>query len=256
VSTSNLAGIEDELYGLPLQEFTAARDAAVSEARRQGDRSLTQSVKALRKPSVAAWLANMLVRERGAEIERLIGLGETLRSSRHLDGDQIRAATKQKLASVRKLLRHAEATAGGKDQPVSQAVLLELEVTLDAAFSDPVSAASLRTGQLTGTLHYSGLGFGSDRAPTSAPSRLPGSESQAPASTTTKARKELEEATRAAARADAEADMAKQALVRAEADLKRLRAASAVAGRKAKKARQVASAAQRKYDSLKGAGPR
>jgi hypothetical protein len=255
VSTLDLASIEDELYGLPLREFTASRDAVASEARREGDRSLAQSVKALRKPSVAASLANMLVRERGAEIERLIGLGETLRSSRRLDGDQIRAATKQKLASVRKLLRHAQTIADRQDQPVSPAVLLELEGTLDAAFSDPESAASLRSGHLTGTLHYSGLGFGSDRA-TKLVTNRPKPETRAPATTTTKARKELEDATRAAGRSEAEADRAKQALVRAEADLKRLRAASAVTDRKAKKARLAAAAAQRKYDSLRDPGRR
>jgi hypothetical protein len=208
-------------------------------------------VKGLRKPSVAAWIANMLVRQRGTEIEGLIRIGEYLRSSRNLNGDQIRRTTKQKVDAVHELLQHGRSIADRVKQPVSRAALQELEVTLDAAFSDPVSAAALRSGRLTGSLHYSGLGFGSARAPASsaAPS---GARSQVPAKTTAKARKALEETMRAAARADAEADKAQQAVVTAEAELKRLRSALAVADRKAKKARDAASAAQRKADALKG----
>lgn len=188
----------------------------------------------------------MLVRHRDAEIERLIRLGETLRSSRSLDGDEIRRATKQRVDAVHELLRHARAIADREKQPLSQAALQDLEVTLDAAFSDPESAAALRSGHLTGALHYSGLGFGSDRAPRSSAIRPSDEGPRAPTKATGKARKALEEATRAAGRADAEVDKAKQAVVTAEADLKRLRAALTVAERKAEKARQSASVAQRK----------
>jgi hypothetical protein len=258
MSTMDLPTIQDELYGLPLSEFTDARDARSSEARRSGERELAASVKQLRKPSAAAWLGNMLVREREAEVERLIGLGETLRSSRTLDGDQIRAATKQKLDAVRKLLRHAQAIAEREKQSVSPAVLLDLEVTLDAAFFDQESAASLRSGHLIGPLHYSGLGFGSERAsrtPSTAKQSTDGAASAATRATA-KARKVLEQATRDAAHAAVEADKAEQAVVVAEADLKRLRAALAVADRKATKARQTESAARRKVEALKGPAER
>jgi hypothetical protein len=250
MSAMDLAAAEGELYGLPLQEFTAARDAFASEAKRAGELDLARAVKQLRKPSTAAWLGNMLVREHGSDIERLIVLGEKLRSSRNLDGDEIRRATKQKLDAVHKLLRHAEATAARKGQPVSQNVLQDLEVTLDAAFSDPESAASLCAGHLTQTLHYSGLGFGGDGGPRST-STVDRSLNGTIASIG-KAQKALEHAAREAALADAEADKASQAVVTAEADLKRLRAAFAVADRKAKKARQAASAAQKKVDASKG----
>jgi hypothetical protein len=250
----DLSAIEDELYGLPLQEFTAARDDRASEARKAGKRDVAAAVKRLRKPSVAAWMTNMLVSERRSEIEKLISLGEKLRSARGLKGEQIRRASTQRSDAVRTLLRHARAIAERANQPASPAVLEAVEVTLDAAFSDPESAATLRSGHLTTTLHYSGLGFGGAPAPGAPPGTKPRrvGDTRQTRRTTTTARKELEQATREAKEADVMADRAKRAVVTAEADLNRLRAAFAVADRKAKKARQKVAVAQRKFDRSTG----
>ena len=255
MSAKDLSKIQDELYGLPLTEFTGARDAFASEIRQSGDRDLASSVKRLRKPSVAAWLTNMLVRNHGREIERLVGLGEDLRSARNLKGEAIREASKQKADSIRKLLRHAQAIADRTNQPASQAVLQDVEATLDAAFSDADCAETLRAGHLSTTLQYSGLGFGGGSGPRSAaPGSPPGAGRTSPASkSTVAARKALELANREAAQAESAADSAKQAVVTAEAELKRLRAALAVADRQAKKARDRASAAQKKVDTQRNA---
>lgn len=250
----DLPAIEDELYGLPLQEFTSARDDRASEARKAGKSDVAAAVKRLRKPSVAAWMSNMLVRERRSEIEKLISLGEKLRSARGIKGEQIRSASTQRSDAVRTLLRHARAIAERANQPASPTVLEAVEVTLDAAFSDPESAATLRAGHLTTTLHYSGLGF-DDIPATGAASgdtRRRVIDTRSTRRTTTTARKELEEATREAKEADVKADRAKRAVATAEADLNRLRAAFAVADRKAKKARQQVVVAQRKFDRSTG----
>ena len=44
----------DELYGLPLDEFTAARDALAKRLRGEKRREDADAVKALKRPSVAA----------------------------------------------------------------------------------------------------------------------------------------------------------------------------------------------------------
>ena len=49
---AELLEIADELYGLPLAEFTPARDARAKELK---GTDLAPRVKALRKPSTAAW---------------------------------------------------------------------------------------------------------------------------------------------------------------------------------------------------------
>ena len=45
----------DELYALPLEEFTAARDRLAKKLREDGDKAAADGVKALKKPSVPSW---------------------------------------------------------------------------------------------------------------------------------------------------------------------------------------------------------
>ena len=60
-----LVAIADELYAGAVGEFTPARDAA---AKAQQDKDLAKRIKALRKPTVAAWAVNLLVRREGDQI--------------------------------------------------------------------------------------------------------------------------------------------------------------------------------------------
>ena len=55
----DLLGIADDLYALPLGDFTPARDARAKELK---GTDLAAPVKALKKPSLAAWVVNLLVR--------------------------------------------------------------------------------------------------------------------------------------------------------------------------------------------------
>ena len=63
----------DLLYGLPLDEFTPARNAAAKELRDQGLKAEADAVKALAKPSVAAWAVNQLTRHHHAGYRRIEG---------------------------------------------------------------------------------------------------------------------------------------------------------------------------------------
>src|SRR2546421_685211 len=73
--------IIDGLYGLPLGEFTRARNEAAGELRRAGRREEAEQVKALRKPTVAAAAVNLLVREHRREVEEFLGAAATLRDA-------------------------------------------------------------------------------------------------------------------------------------------------------------------------------
>lgn len=243
-----LEAVADELYGLPSQEFTAARNARVAAAREAGDGALAASLQGLRKPSTVAWVANQLVREQPREIEHLIELGVTLRSARNLQGPQIRQATKEKSETVIGLLRQARSLAKRAGQPFSSSSEQELEATLDAAFSDPESARTLREGCLTTPLHYSGLGFGADAKLRGRATTSPGQVRARSGSTKANAatgRRDLDQARREAAQADAKAAEAQQAVTAAAADLKRLQAALTVAQRQATRAHAKATAAQK-----------
>jgi hypothetical protein len=66
------------LYGLPLDEFTAERDALAKRLRADGERDEAARVKKLRKPSVPAWAVNQAVREDKRAAKALLKAGEGL----------------------------------------------------------------------------------------------------------------------------------------------------------------------------------
>jgi hypothetical protein len=153
-----LVEIADQLYGLVPREFVAARDAAAKGAREDGDRDLADQVRALRKPSVGAWLADKLVRDQPAELDELLELGESMREARDaLDGDRLRSMSRQRHPIVRALIDRAAALAEQDGQRAPDAARRELETTLDATLADDQAADALRTGRLVRGLTSTGL---------------------------------------------------------------------------------------------------
>ena len=70
----------ERLYGLPLDEFTTARDERARELRRDGQKEKAAEVAALRKPVVAAWVVNMLARDERADVRELVRAAEAIRT--------------------------------------------------------------------------------------------------------------------------------------------------------------------------------
>jgi hypothetical protein len=155
----------DELYGLTPSEFTAARDARAKAAKQAGDKDAAREIKALRKPTVTAWLANQLVRHHAAEVGPLAELGAALReATAALSGPQLRDLSRQRNEVVRALVRQARGLAAEAGQAVSEEVARGLEETLNAALADPAQAELLLQGRLSAQLRHSGYG-GRDGAP-------------------------------------------------------------------------------------------
>ena len=76
-----MAAAADEtarLYGLPLDEFTAERDAVAKRLRADGEREEAARIKKLRKPSVPAWAVNQAAR---ADAKARQGAGEGRREA-------------------------------------------------------------------------------------------------------------------------------------------------------------------------------
>ncbi len=168
----DVAEVAEQLYGLLPEDFTAARDAEAKRARADGDKQAASAIAALRRPSLAAWLVNALVRHRRTEVEQLLTLGEALRGAQQgLAGDQVRALGKQRQQVLAAVGRQARALARELGHPVSEDVGLEVEQTLGAAMADPDIAEAVRSGRLTSPTSYAGLGLGTD-APAPAPRRL------------------------------------------------------------------------------------
>src|SRR5512133_2566033 len=172
MSVESVEDVAQRLYGLLPEEFTSARDSAAREARAAGDRATAQAISGLRRPSLAAWLVNALIRHRPAEVEQLLTLGEALRSAQFgLVGDEVRQLSRQRQQLIAAVGRQARALARELGHPVSDDVGQEVEATLGAAMADPEVAEAVRSGRLTSPTSYAGLGT-PDTEASPAPPRL------------------------------------------------------------------------------------
>ena len=75
-ATRNLDAEIDKLYQLPLEEFTAARNALAKEAGRDG-----AAIKQLQKPPVPAWAVNQLYWDRRPAYDSLVDAAERMRKA-------------------------------------------------------------------------------------------------------------------------------------------------------------------------------
>jgi hypothetical protein len=138
----------ERLYGLPLDEFTAARDARARELRRDGEREKAAEVAALRKPVLAAWLVNMLARDERGDIRELVAAAEGIKAGKEGADAAFRQALERLTDAGRRLL-----AAEGRS---ADATLQQVAGTLRAAAaSDPELLAS---GTLTQPIEPSGFG--------------------------------------------------------------------------------------------------
>lgn len=263
--------IADELYAEPPSGFTTARNDRIRSARTARDAELAAGLRSLRRPTAAAWLANLLVRERPREVAQLVELGGKLRDAQTaLDGDAIRRLSERRRDIIDALSREARHLADGRGEKVGDGAVRELEGTLEAAMFDPGAAEELGKGRLTGSLTYYGIGFppgagasgsGADsargaprdgrRASTSGSDSV-ANRSAPPESALLRLRHEARDARRAAERcertlADARRVSERQdgALAAAEAELATRRDAARAARRDVTRARAERDAAER-----------
>ncbi len=155
----DLDEVADELYAVPPDEFVAVRKQRQEDARAAGDRTLAREIGALPKPTAAAWVCNLLVREQRAEIEGLVELGDLLRQAQEdLAGDQLRVLDRQRSQLLTALTRQAVTLAREHGTRVGGTVETQVADTLRAAMADPEAGEALLSGRLTGAMSYSGLG--------------------------------------------------------------------------------------------------
>ena len=152
---AGLLEIADELYGLPLPEFTPARDARAKELK---GTDLAAPVKALRKPSTAAWVVNLLVRRDTAQVEKVLAVGEALRAAQEsMSGPELRELTRQRRQLTAAVTTQARRTARDEGTKVTDAVADQVEATLTAAMVDADCAKAVRSGMLVAALSTTGL---------------------------------------------------------------------------------------------------
>ena len=149
------------MYEAPPDGFVSARSAAIADAKKSGDKDAVRRLTALRKPTVAAWLVNLLALQRPELIDQLVELSGALREAqRGLKGDAMRELSDQRRQIVSALVTQARKLAAAEDATMTAAKLPlgEVESTLTAALADPDIAAQVRTGRLIRAVSYAGFG--------------------------------------------------------------------------------------------------
>ena len=155
--TDSLLEIADRLYGLPLADFTPARDALAKE--HKTDKAFAARIKALKKPSLAAWVVDLLVRRDAAQVDQVLSVGAALREAQaNLDGEELRALTRQRRQLTAAVTTQARGLAHDEGVKVTQAVADQVEATLTAAILDEGAATAVRSGLLVAALTATGVG--------------------------------------------------------------------------------------------------
>jgi hypothetical protein len=166
-----------ELYVLPPNDFVAARNELVRQARAAGSRDVAERLQQLRRPTRSAWLVNLLARDSEA-MQRLSALGRQLRDAQTgLSRTELRQLAEQRRQLINGLLERAQVYAAEAEFRLTPTVLSEVEATLQAALVDLAGAMTIRNGRLVRPLSH--IGFGP--RPRAAVRRIQVNEEQQPA---------------------------------------------------------------------------
>lgn len=149
-----LAEIAQELYGLPLEEFVAARTAAAKSA----DREMATIIRGLPKPSAAAWAVNMFARHDPDSVRQLSELGQSMRAAQDsLDAVAMRELGQERRRLLSEVMDTVRTAAEQRGRKISDALATEVEETLRAATADSGAAAAVRSGLLLKVLSSDGV---------------------------------------------------------------------------------------------------
>ncbi|MFE1117346.1 hypothetical protein [Streptomyces rochei] len=143
----------DLLYAAPPSDFVSLRERHAGAARSAGRKEDARRLHAARRPTLAAWAANLLTRSLPEESRRFLKLGRALREAyRALDADGLKELSAQRRSVVTALSRQAADLAREAGHPLSEGARREVESTLLAVLADPAAAEQWAGGRLTGSL--------------------------------------------------------------------------------------------------------
>jgi hypothetical protein len=215
-----------DLYILPLDEFTAARDEMAGRLKSEGDDEEAKRVGKLRKPSVAAWGLNRAAQTHPELVKRLVDSHKKLR----------RAGSRQAVEEASETRRQAIAA-------LTDAAMTELDKgslqtrdrinrTLLAVATDAQGEADLAAGTLVRELEPSGGGWGEMELPP-VPEPDPIEQAERAAEESREQARKLEAE---ADEAESQVEAAKETLAEARRRAKQARSAADKAGAEARKA--------------------
>jgi hypothetical protein len=229
-------GVEEEsdkLFSVPPEEFITARDELAKRLKSEGRTEEATEVKALRRPTVAAWAANQVARQRPEEVAELLAAGAELHRAQRkalsgVKGGGFREAMERRRKALVALVKAAEEVLreAGKG---SAGTVDVLQPTFEAASVDVQAGEALKAGRLEKELAApSGFGGATGLEMVAAPAEKPAPRGK---------KRDEDEATR-------------QAAEEARREARELEKQAADARRRVMRARAAASRAQERADRL------
>jgi len=238
----------DRLYGLSLEDFIPARETLAKRAREEGQRAIAGRIKALRKPTVSAWVVNQLARENELDVQRLLKAGAQLAEAQlaavagkdagpflQTRADEQRALT-QLAAAAREII---------KQEGIGTGALERVTQTLRAAATTEEGRQLLKQGRLTEDREPQGFEALARVVPK--PRRAAGRKEMPPADAPralAEARRRSREAAKRSRELARKADAAEREAERAEANARKAREAAGQARADATTAADAAADAE------------
>lgn len=146
--------IAAELLSCAPGDFVSAREARAKEV---GDAHLAARIRALRKPTTAAWAVNLFAQERAPQLQEALQLAAALREAQaELDAPALAKLGRDRRGLTARLAEDAAELARARGGRISAGTLDAVQRTLSAAFFDPGAAAAVASGRLLSELDGDG----------------------------------------------------------------------------------------------------
>ncbi|MFD3502570.1 hypothetical protein [Streptomyces sp. NPDC058678] len=233
----DVEAVLDELYATPPPDFVARREVLAAAARTAGHAEDARLIHAARRPTLAAWAANLLLRSQPDESRRFLQLGQALREAyQTLDAEGIKELSEQRRGIVSALSRQTAQLARKAGHRLSDTAQQDVESTLRAVLADQDAADQWAAGRLTSPLVPPSTFPPATPTAAGAPPKPPEPPERkaAPPPTRTRAKDELADRRR---RRQEELTRARKAAKAAEQDLRDRRTAETDADAKLRQAR-------------------
>lgn len=161
---AELAARQRELYALPPDQFTRARDVLAKELASKGQSKEAQAIRKLKRPVVAAWVINRLAQQHPERIEAFLASARALEKAhrRAMSGvaaEPFKEANRAFQQSLDALLKEVNASLAATGRPATGDLIRLVEETLRAAaLGTEEERSALIQGVLTRPLQSSGFG--------------------------------------------------------------------------------------------------
>ena len=215
----------DEIFSLPLSEFTAARNALAARLKASGKVEESERVKALPKPPISAWAVNQLYFRNREAFDRLLSSGERYRDAQaaQLSGQRadVRGPQQERHSALLLLSRFASEILQAGGHSATPETMRRIATTLEALSVYGESPDGPQPGRLTDDVDPPGFDALAALIPGSSndkPSRPVPPVKKAPEEQVAEAKASFRNAKQAVSEARAKVEKASAALKEATAD--------------------------------------